>query len=75
MYYVNYRFVLQSRSNGETEADALMFVSLYCILMKYQLCCQVSKAGTDFPFYLFILFPILTVFVITNLALVSTRDS
>ncbi len=40
-------FVLQSRSNGDTEAGALMFGSLYFILIKYQLRCQVSNAGTD----------------------------
>ncbi len=40
-------FVLQSRSSGDTEEGALMFDSLYFILIKYQLCCQVSNAGTD----------------------------
>ncbi len=40
-------FVLQSRSKGDTEAGALMFGSLYSILIKYQLRCQVSNAGTD----------------------------
>ncbi len=40
-------FVLQSRSSGDTEAGALMFGSLYFILIKYQLRCQVSNAGTD----------------------------
>ncbi len=40
-------FVLQSRSNGDTEAGALMFGSLYFILIKCQLLCQVSNAGTD----------------------------
>ncbi len=40
-------FVLQSRSSSDTEAAALMFASLYFILMKYQLFCQVSNAGTD----------------------------
>ncbi len=40
-------FVLQSRSSGDTEAGALMFGSLYCILVKYQLFCQVSNAETD----------------------------
>ncbi len=40
-------FVLQSRSSGDTEAGALMFDSLYSILIKYQLFCQVSNAGTD----------------------------
>ncbi len=40
-------FVLQSRSSGDTEAGALMFGSLYFILIKYQLFCQVSNAGTD----------------------------
>ncbi len=40
-------FVLQSRSSGDTEAGVLMFGSLYFILIKYQLCCQVSNAGTD----------------------------
>ncbi len=34
-------------ANGDTEAGALMFGSLYFILIKYQLCCQVSNAGTD----------------------------
>ncbi len=38
-------FVLKSRSNGDTEAGALIFV--YFILIKYQLCCQVTNAGTD----------------------------
>ncbi len=40
-------FVLQSRSSGDIEAGALMFGSLYSILIKYQLFCQVSNAGTD----------------------------
>ncbi len=40
-------FVLQSHSNGDTEAGALMFGSLYFILINYQLSCQVSNAGTD----------------------------
>ncbi len=40
-------FVLQSCSKGDTEAGALMFSSLYFILIKYQLCCQVNNAGTD----------------------------
>ncbi len=40
-------FVLQSRSSGDTEAGAQMFGSLYSILIKYQLFCQVSNAGTD----------------------------
>ncbi len=40
-------FVLQSCSSGDTEAGALMFGSLYSILIKYQLHCQVSNAGTD----------------------------
>ncbi len=35
------------RSNGDTEAGALMFGSQYFILIKYQLFCQVSNAGTD----------------------------
>ncbi len=39
-------FVFQSRSNGDTEAGALMFGSLYFILIKYQLFCQVSNAGS-----------------------------
>ncbi len=39
-------FVLQSHSSGDTEAGALMFGSLYSILIKYQLFCQVSNAGT-----------------------------
>ncbi len=30
-------FVFQSRSSGDTEAGALMFGSLYFILIKYQL--------------------------------------
>ncbi len=34
-------------ANGDTEAAALMFGSLYFILIKYQLFCQVSNAGTD----------------------------
>ncbi len=45
-------FVLQSRSNGDTEVGALMFGSLYYILIKYQLFCQVSNAGTDVFFFL-----------------------
>ncbi len=40
-------FVLQLRSSGDTEAGALMFGSLYSILIKCQLFCQVSNAGTD----------------------------
>ncbi len=40
-------FVLQSRSSSDTEAGALMFGSLYFILIKYQLFCQVSNAETD----------------------------
>ncbi len=40
-------FVLQSHSNGDTEAGPLMFGSLYFILIKYQLRCQASNAGTD----------------------------
>ncbi len=40
-------FVLQLHSSGDTEAGALMFGSLYSILIKYQLFCQVSNAGTD----------------------------
>ncbi len=40
-------FVLQSRSNGDTEAGELMFGSLYFILINYQLFCQVSNAETD----------------------------
>ncbi len=39
--------VLQSRSSGDTEEGALMFGSLYFILINYQLFCQVSNAGTD----------------------------
>ncbi len=30
-----------------TEVGALMFGSLYFILIKYHQCCQVSNAGTD----------------------------
>ncbi len=37
-------FVLKSRSSGDTEAGALMFGSLYFILINYQLRCQVSNA-------------------------------
>ncbi len=40
-------FVLQLRFNGDIEACALMFGSLYFILIKYQLRCQESNAGTD----------------------------
>ncbi len=40
-------FVLKSRSNGDTEAGALISFSHYFILIKYQLCCQVTNAGTD----------------------------
>ncbi len=40
-------FVLQSGSSGDTEAGALMFGSLYFILINYQLRCEVSNAGTD----------------------------
>ncbi len=40
-------FVLQPRSSGDTEAGVLMFGSLYSILIKYQLFCQVGNAGTD----------------------------
>ncbi len=47
IYYANYRLVLQSRFNGDTEVGALMFGSLYFILIKYHQCCQVSNAGTD----------------------------
>ncbi len=36
-----------ANANGDTEVGALMFGSLYFILIKYQLCCQVSNAGTD----------------------------
>ncbi len=36
-----------ANANGDTEAAALMFGSLYFILIKYQLFCQVSNAGTD----------------------------
>ncbi len=39
--------VLQSCSNSDTEVDALMFGSMYFILIKYHQCCQVSNAGTD----------------------------
>ncbi len=46
IYYANYRLVLQSRFNGDTEVGALMFGSLYFILIKYHQCCQVSNAGT-----------------------------
>ncbi len=46
IYYANDKLVLQSHSNGDTEVGALMFGSLYFILIKYQLCCQVSKSGT-----------------------------
>ncbi len=36
------------RSNGDiAQAGALMFGSQYFILIKYQLFCQVSNAGTD----------------------------
>ncbi len=41
------RFVLKSCSNGDTEAGTTMFESLYFILIKYQLRCQVSNDGTD----------------------------
>ncbi len=44
-------FVLQLRSSGDTEAGALMFDSLYFILIKYQLFCQVSNAETDVFFF------------------------
>ncbi len=47
IYYVNDRLVLQSRSNGDTEVGALMFGSLFFILIKYHQCCQVSNAGTN----------------------------
>ncbi len=46
IYYAKDRLVLQSRSNGDTEVGALMFASLYFILIKYHQCCQVSNAGT-----------------------------
>ncbi len=36
-----------SRSPTVTEVGALMFGSLSFILIKYQLCCQVSDAGND----------------------------
>ncbi len=48
--------VLQSRSSGDTEAGALMFGSLYFILIKYQLRYQVSNAGTDVCFFIFFIF-------------------
>ncbi len=47
IYYGNDRLVLQSRSNGDTEVGAMMFGSLYYILIKYHQCCQVINAGTD----------------------------
>ncbi len=47
IYYANDRLVLQSHTNSDTEVGALMFGSLYFILMKYHQCCQVSNAGTD----------------------------
>ncbi len=40
-------YVLQSRSNGDTEVGALMFGSLFFILIKYHQCCQVSNAETN----------------------------
>ncbi len=36
-----------ANANGDTEEAALMFGSLYFILIKYQLFCQVSNTGTD----------------------------
>ncbi len=41
---MNYRLCT---SVGDTEVGAMMFSSLYFILIKYQLRCQVRNAGTD----------------------------
>ncbi len=54
IYYANDWLVLQSSSNGDIEVGALMFGSLYFILIKYHQCYQVSNAGTDVCVYIYI---------------------